>query len=186
MSSAAKKSRKPARFRTGQFNQPIPSCTAAAAQSAEAPTEGRAVCVPEVKAKEPPTQRADLFALGMILYELILETAVASDLGTATCRRLASGGLAAGHRRALCQNRLALSAIPSARTVRLVGRTRILAGTALPRGGVDKIPEGNPYRGLLPFEAEHRSLFSDDAVKSARWWNGSAPMLAYWLPPSQA
>ena len=28
-----------------------------------------------------------------------------------------------------------------------------------PRSGADKIPEGNPYRGLLPFEAEHRSLF---------------------------
>ena len=28
-----------------------------------------------------------------------------------------------------------------------------------PQGANERIPEGNPYRGLLPFEAEHRALF---------------------------
>ncbi|HNO67726.1 MAG TPA: SUMF1/EgtB/PvdO family nonheme iron enzyme [Pseudomonadota bacterium] len=115
---------------------------------------------PEVKAKEPPTQRADLFALGMILYELILgKLPSPAILAQPPGDDLQAAGwpLDIDARFA----KIVLRCLRS-RPQERFGSSEELESSLeqlLPRGGVDKIPEGNPYRGLLPFEAEHRSLF---------------------------
>lgn len=115
---------------------------------------------PEVKAKEPPTQRADLFALGAILYELCIgklppvsltEQPISEDLQ-------ASGWPVDIDTRFAKVILRCLRANPPER----YGSSEELESALdllQPRSGADKIPEGNPYRGLLPFEAEHRSLF---------------------------
>jgi len=115
---------------------------------------------PEVKGKEPPTQRADLFALGAILYELCLGKPPTDAL----VNQPPPDDLQASGWPTDIDTRLAkiilrcLRAHPPER----FGSSEELESALeqlQPRSGADKIPEGNPYRGLLPFEAEHRSLF---------------------------
>lgn len=115
---------------------------------------------PEVFAKEPLTQRADLFAFGVIFYELLLgklpndammSQPVPDDLGSVGF----SPDIDQRFVRAILR---CLRAKPAER-FSSSDELEVALEQLVPRGGVDKIPDGNPYRGLLPFEAEHRSLF---------------------------
>ena len=115
---------------------------------------------PEVKAKEPPTQRADLFALGAILYELCIgKPPPASVIDQPPSDDLQASGWPVDIDSRFAKVILrCLRAHPPDR----YGSSEELESALdllQPRSGADKIPEGNPYRGLLPFEAEHRSLF---------------------------
>lgn len=115
---------------------------------------------PEVKAKEPPTQRADLFALGAILYELCIGKPPPSSI----IEQTPSDDLQASGWPVDIDTRLAKVIL---RCLRRHPPDRFGSSEELesaldllqPRSGADKVPEGNPYRGLLAFEAEHRSVF---------------------------
>jgi len=121
---------------------------------------------PEVVRGEPATTRSDIYSLGVLLYELC-------------CNALpppASGGdhspLVSGNQevRALSGKVPAMDARFAAVVDRCLERDpagRFESGEQLlealellvPSGVAEALPEGNPYRGLLPFEAEHRALF---------------------------
>jgi hypothetical protein len=61
------------------------------------------------------------------------------------------------------------------RALRLGDDLRAALEALTPMGRELAIPEGNPYRGLQAFEAQHRALFFGRASRSARWSSACAP-----------
>jgi len=110
---------------------------------------------PEVLAGEPATRRSDLFALGVLLYEL--------SAGRVPDR---SGGQTLPSARAIPGLNPRLAEIID-RCVAVDPDQRFASADELldalehvvPQRREVVLPEGNPYRGLRPFEAEHRALF---------------------------
>jgi eukaryotic-like serine/threonine-protein kinase len=117
---------------------------------------------PEVRAGEPATRRSDVYQLGAVLYELVTARASLLDVpgGPAAALTADVPPLALdddGHK---------LAAVV-ARCLRRDPAERFASGDELREalehiashqlGG--ELPEGNPYRGLVAFEAEHRALF---------------------------
>ncbi len=128
---------------------------------------------PETLRGEPATQRSDVYSLGMILYELC---AGASPRLTSSNTSLATGhgktATASVEENVPPLLRTAPDVAPA--LAQVVDRClhsdparRFASGDevrdALERLGPElrapAIPGGNPYRGLLSFEAEHRGLF---------------------------
>ncbi len=120
---------------------------------------------PECWAGAPATFASDLYSLGALLYELLAGRPPAAYLPqgpsawamtTHDARPLAEvaphieEGLARVVDRCLARD--PAGRFPSADALR-DALERLLPSTAKP------LPEGNPYRGLLAFEAEHRSVF---------------------------
>ncbi|WP_437629862.1 nSTAND1 domain-containing NTPase [Sorangium sp. So ce854] len=121
---------------------------------------------PEVWRGEPASPRADVYALGVLLYELCAGRAPHHGVPFAELPRVvhetAPAPVAA----------LAPGVDPRFAAVidRCVDRDparRFASGDEL-REALERllarrvdaaVPEGNPYRGLLPFDAEHRGLF---------------------------
>ncbi|HEU4727063.1 MAG TPA: SUMF1/EgtB/PvdO family nonheme iron enzyme [Kofleriaceae bacterium] len=120
---------------------------------------------PEIWRGEPATRATDIYAIGVVLYELAAGAAPHQDAAPADLPRFAQdrdapplrdvvptvdAGFAEVIDRCLCRD-------PGARWD---------AGDAL-RGALEALlvatraalPEGNPYRGLAAFEAEHQGLF---------------------------
>jgi hypothetical protein len=110
---------------------------------------------PEVLAGEPSNRRSDLFALGMVLYELCVEKIPER-----------SGGRALPPVRGVPGVNVRLAEIID-RCVAMDPEQRFASADELLDALDHVVPErrellrteGNPYRGLRPFEAEHRALF---------------------------
>jgi len=119
---------------------------------------------PEVLAGEPSSRRSDLFALGVVLYELCI--------GKVPDR---SGGRGLPPVRGVAGVNSRLAEIID-RCVSLDPEQRFASADELldaldhlmPERRELVLPEGNPYRGLRPFEAEHRTLFfgRDQEIRS--------------------
>jgi serine/threonine protein kinase/formylglycine-generating enzyme required for sulfatase activity len=111
---------------------------------------------PEVLAGEASTQRSDVYALGVVLHELctgVLPERLQLSGEGAPLRDPAAmdAGFAAVIRRCL-------DVEPGRRYADGDELRRALESLATSEKSTD-IPAGNPYRGLLQFEAGHRALF---------------------------
>ncbi|MDQ3340372.1 MAG: SUMF1/EgtB/PvdO family nonheme iron enzyme [Myxococcota bacterium] len=111
---------------------------------------------PEVRAGEQASRRSDVYQIGCILYELVTGRAPLLDAGTsADVPQLRVTG--EGARFAAIVDRC-LRRVPDERFASGEELREALERIAAPQVG-GELPEGNPYRGLVAFEAEHRGLF---------------------------
>ena len=110
---------------------------------------------PEVRRGEPANRRSDVYGIGCVLYELVTGRAPILDADDAL--RVPS----------LVDRTHARLAVVIDRCLRVDPEERFASGDEL-REALEqirapsvrgKLPEGNPYRGLVPYEAEHRALF---------------------------
>jgi serine/threonine protein kinase len=100
--------------------------------------------------------RADVYSLGAVLYELC--TGTAPTLASSQSQRPLGERMPELDRRFAAIIERCLTADPGDRYAsgaEVLDALELLA----PWAAADTLPEGNPYRGLLPFEAEHRGLF---------------------------
>ncbi|HEX7844062.1 MAG TPA: serine/threonine-protein kinase, partial [Kofleriaceae bacterium] len=116
---------------------------------------------PEVRSGEAATRASDVYQTGCILYELVTGRApifdVPGDDAAAEVPSLADRLPPAAARFAAAVDRC-LRRDPSLRFASGDELREALERTgAVAPGG--ELPEGNPYRGLLAFDAEHRALF---------------------------
>ncbi len=103
-----------------------------------------------------PTPTADVYSLGVVLYELC--TGALPGQGSHESQRSLNQRLPELDPRFASIIERCLASEPGDRFTNgseVVDALELLA----PWATADTLPEGNPYRGLLPFEAEHRGLF---------------------------
>ncbi|XYH93222.1 serine/threonine-protein kinase [Sorangium sp. So ce1128] len=121
---------------------------------------------PEVWRGEPSSPRADVYALGVLLYELCAGRAPHHGVPFAALSRavqetdpapIASVAPGVDPRFAAVIDRC-VDRDP-ARRFASGDELREALERLLARRADAAVPEGNPYRGLLPFDAEHRGLF---------------------------
>ncbi|MDQ3267075.1 MAG: SUMF1/EgtB/PvdO family nonheme iron enzyme [Myxococcota bacterium] len=122
---------------------------------------------PEAWRSDPATPRTDVYSMGVLLYEL---AAGGSPWHGLSVPQIAASTLQKDAPLLLTRNPKvdpALAAVID-RCLRREPAERYESGEALrealeslaaPAPVTAVLPEGNPYRGLLTFEAEHRSLF---------------------------
>jgi formylglycine-generating enzyme required for sulfatase activity len=113
-----------------------------------------AFLAPEVWAGEPPAPAADVYALGVALYQLVTGALPLRSPEAPRVHALRPGfpaGLAAVIDRCLARDPAERFASGEA--------VREALEIALAAARRPAIPEGNPYRSLLPFGPEHRALF---------------------------
>ena len=130
---------------------------------------------PEVRRGEPASRRSDVYQIGCILYELVIgraplvdqlargETALSNvafdelDEVPSLGDQLEAGGRACTRFAAVVDR--CLRRDPDGRFASGDELREELEQILAPARGGDALPAGNPYRGLVPFEAEHRALF---------------------------
>lgn len=119
---------------------------------------------PEVWCGEVATARADLYALGVVMYELLAGEPPFAEHDHAALREAVLRGPARPIDERVAELDPEFAALiarclardPAARPEsadEVVDRLERIAS------GAAAIPDGNPYRGLLPFEAEQRAVF---------------------------
>jgi formylglycine-generating enzyme required for sulfatase activity len=121
---------------------------------------------PECLRGEPATQRSDLYSLGAVLYELCAGVAPRQTVAEGTSFEAWAAAEPVPLSQAAKNVDPGLAAI-IARCLQVEPEHRFASaeelcaalGEAGPERVAGDIPEGNPYRGLQPFEAEHRALF---------------------------
>ena len=168
---------------------------------------------PELWLGEPPTFAADIYALGATLYLLSTGRPPHDARGMEELARASREETPTPTHELAPQLDRRLAAIID-RCLAADPRQRFADGAALrsalvalrPEGRGELVPEGNPYRGLAAFQAEHRNLYfgrdseirgvldrlsSDPFVlvvgdsgigKSSLCRAGVLPRLATWLP----
>lgn len=119
---------------------------------------------PEVLAGEPSSRKSDLFALGVVLYELCIGKVPDRSGG----RGLPPVRGVAGVNSRLAE--IIDRCVASDPEQRFASADELLDALdhVVPERRELLLPEGNPYRGLRPFEAEHRALFfgRDQEIRS--------------------
>lgn len=131
----------------------IPSSSPQAGEPASHATD--AYRAPELR-HGMASPRSDVYAMGVVLYELCTGSLPGRDNRTAQ-RPLTERAPELDRRFASIIDRC-IAPEPSDRFgsgEEVLDALELLA----PWAAADTMPEGNPYRGLLPFEAEHRGLF---------------------------
>jgi serine/threonine protein kinase/formylglycine-generating enzyme required for sulfatase activity len=121
---------------------------------------------PELWRGEPATRRTDIYSLGVLLYELCTGAPPHAEADVAVLPVIASETPAPRLTRLVSDIDPRFAALV-ARCLAIDPAARFESADALyeelerlTRPGTETgIPEGNPYRGLLTFEAEHRALF---------------------------
>ncbi len=121
---------------------------------------------PEIWRGEPGTRRADIYSMGALLYELLHGVPPFADVQLSDLAKVVNEQDA--------PPLLTVAPTVDARLAAIVDRClrrdpslRFGSGDELrealehvrPKESGESLPEGNPYRGLLAFEAEHRGLF---------------------------
>jgi len=123
---------------------------------------------PETWRGEPASARSDLYSMGALLYELCAGRPPGHDLGDdvplprAVQQRDAPSLAAVAppvHPAFAAIVDRCLRRDPSERFAAAEELLDALEALAAARGPKGPLPEGNPYRGLRSFEAEHRALF---------------------------
>ena len=121
---------------------------------------------PEVFGGEPASRQSDIYSLGAVLYELCFGKPPHYNTSLIELHRLVTTTDAPP----LAQVAPAVDPRLAAIIDRCVAREpdqrfgsaddlREALEHLLPSAQSQAVPEGNPYRGLLPFESQHRSLF---------------------------
>jgi serine/threonine protein kinase/formylglycine-generating enzyme required for sulfatase activity len=121
---------------------------------------------PEIWRGEPATRRSDVYALGALLFELCAGHPPHNDLPPRTLPHLLQKREAPPLSGAAPSVNPRFAAVIE-RCLRRDPAERFASGDELRealerldlRSRADAIPEGNPYRGLHTFEAQHRTLF---------------------------
>jgi serine/threonine protein kinase/formylglycine-generating enzyme required for sulfatase activity len=121
---------------------------------------------PEIWRGEPVTRETDIYAMGALLYEMCAGAPPHIEVPLTELPRIASEQDAPPLLRVAPTVDPRFAEIVD-RCLKRDPRRRFSSGDDLrealealrPREGKLSAPEGNPYRGLLAFEAEHRSLF---------------------------
>ena len=123
---------------------------------------------PEIRAGEPATRRSDVYSLGAVLYELCCSFAPSPNIPD---RAPASQNAALSAIIARCLEEDPELRFSSGDVLRDALEQLLPAGREAPAAeqrALERLPltafqapapEGNPYPGLRPFEAERRSLF---------------------------
>ena len=114
-----------------------------------------AFLAPEVRRGEPATMSSDVYSLGAVLYDLVCAR-VPADEGDAFASVSKIAPLTDPRFSTLIAR--CLRENPSERYSSAEELYTALEQLR-PGSAIEQLPEGNPYRGLLPFEAEHRALF---------------------------
>lgn len=121
---------------------------------------------PELWLGEPATRRSDVYSLGALLYELCAGAAPHAGVPIRELPRVVPAQPAPPLTDVAWDVDPAFAAAVD-RCLRVAPAERFESGDALrealeqllARGRGADVPEGNPYRGLLAFEMEHRALF---------------------------